>query len=130
MKRAGPARYTLAQAVLERGMIRVSFDITPEQFVQLLAEMKGQVKIRGRGRSSRTMLERDDVLKMVPISKSTLKRKLADGSFPAGKMISPKRHIWYEDEILEWLDSLEGPLPPTRSKPPRKPVAKKKRARR
>jgi prophage regulatory protein len=124
------AKSPLQDALLVHGgTIRVSFDLTPDQLFQLLSAMEGPIKIKGK---TRTMYDLDEVLKIVPVSKSTLKRLLAEGSFPTGHFISPNRRVWYEDEILRWQDQLV----PTVSKrkrskpqPKRKPAAKaKKRA--
>ena len=112
---------------MQQGTIRVSFDITPEQFVQLLATMEGPIKIKSR---ARTMLELEEVLKVVPVSKSTLLRMLAEGRFPTGHYISPNRRVWYEDDILRWQDQLNAPVS-TRKRGKPKPSAKpKKRVRR
>lgn len=122
-KTKGPLQDAL---LAQGGTIRVSFDVTPDQFFQLLASMEGSIKIKGK---TRTMYDLDEVLQIVPVSKSTLKRLLAEGSFPTGHYISPNRRVWYEDEILRWQDQLV----PTVSKrkrskpqPKRKPAAKAK----
>ncbi|KYK50033.1 hypothetical protein A1D31_22235 [Bradyrhizobium liaoningense] len=102
---AGAETLQLLEAALgPNSMIRVTFDVTPEQFFQLLGSMTGPIQmIKGR---TRTMLELEQVLKIVPVSKSTLLRMLAEERFPRGHYISPNRRVWYEDDILKWQDQL------------------------
>jgi predicted DNA-binding transcriptional regulator AlpA len=65
----------------------------------------------------RRMLDIDQVLAIVPVSKATLFRMQADGRFPRSRPISPNRNIWYEDEIVDWQNSLpEYIRPPRRRK--------------
>jgi prophage regulatory protein len=66
----------------------------------------------------RRMLNLEEVLKVVPVARSTLQRMVRRGLFPAGKQISPNRRVWYEDEVLQWQDDL-----PQAGKRQRKPKA-------
>jgi prophage regulatory protein len=54
----------------------------------------------------RRMLNIEEVLKLVPVGKSTLLRMIKRGEFPSGNFISPNRRVWYEDAILLWQGSL------------------------
>lgn len=57
-------------------------------------------------KGARRMLTMDQVLKLVPVGKSTLKRMIKNGEFPSGNYITPNKRIWYEDTILLWQGSL------------------------
>ena len=112
----------------QRGTIRVSFDLTPDQLFHLLSAMEGPIKIKGK---TRTMLEFDEVLEIIPVSRSTLVRMLARGTFPQGHYLSPNRRVWYEDDILAWQQRLNSTQrqPKIRAAVKRKPkpVPKKKK---
>ena len=54
----------------------------------------------------RRMLDIDQVLAIVPVSRATLFRMMADGRFPRSHLISANRAIWYEDEVVEWQNNL------------------------
>jgi prophage regulatory protein len=123
---------SLQDVIPPGGTIRVSFDVTPEHFFQMLQTHDGPVKVRAR---TRTMLELNEVLQIVPVSKSTLLRMLSEGRFPPAHYISPNRRVWYEDDILHWQATLNGTVSSRkRSKPKRakrkarKVAPKKKRA--
>ena len=92
--------------------------------------MEGPIKIKGK---TRTMLEFDEVLEIIPVSRSTLVRMLARGTFPPGHYLSPNRRVWYEDDILAWQQKLNTTQrqPKVRAAAKRKPKPaqrKKKRA--
>jgi prophage regulatory protein len=55
---------------------------------------------------ARRMLAINEVLAIVPISRSTLFRMEAKGTFPASYWPSPGRRVWFEDEILAWQNAL------------------------
>jgi predicted DNA-binding transcriptional regulator AlpA len=55
---------------------------------------------------TRRMLTVDQVLDLVPVSRSTLWRMQRDGTFPLSRMISEKNRAWYEDEVVAWQRSL------------------------
>jgi prophage regulatory protein len=55
---------------------------------------------------ARRMLTHEQVLKLVPVGRSTLKRMIKNGDFPGAHYISPNKRVWYEDEIEMWQESL------------------------
>ena len=55
---------------------------------------------------ARRMLTIEQVLDIVPVSRTTIFRMERDRHFPASHEISPKRRAWYEDEILAWQGAL------------------------
>jgi prophage regulatory protein len=57
-------------------------------------------------KEARRMLTMEQVLELVPIGKSTLKRMIKNGEFPSGNYVTPNRRFWYEDTILLWQNSL------------------------
>jgi predicted DNA-binding transcriptional regulator AlpA len=58
------------------------------------------------GAAPRHMITMEQVLKMVPIGKSTLKRMIKDGRFPSGRYVTPNRRFWLIEEITVWQNSL------------------------
>ena len=54
----------------------------------------------------RRMLLEEQVLEIVPVSRSTLWRMERAGKFPRGTFISPNKKIWYEDQITAWQDTV------------------------
>lgn len=48
-----------------------------------------------------------DLLKIIPFSKSTLWRKVADGTFPKPIKISQKVTVWKWFEIDQWFRQIE-----------------------
>ena len=50
----------------------------------------------------RRMLSVEDVLALIPVSRSTLFRMERSGQFPESHYVSPNRRLWYEDEVLAW----------------------------
>lgn len=58
------------------------------------------------GAARRRMITMEQVLKMVPIGKSTLKRMIKDGRFPSGHYVTPNRRFWLIEEIMVWQNSL------------------------
>jgi prophage regulatory protein len=52
------------------------------------------------------MLSMRQVLKIVPVSRSTLSRMIAAGRFPKSMSLSDGRVAWFEDEIIAWQESL------------------------
>jgi predicted DNA-binding transcriptional regulator AlpA len=59
-----------------------------------------------RADAPRKMLLIDDVLRIVPISASTLYRLEFEGRFPVGLAISGKTKAWFEDDIVQWQRDL------------------------
>jgi prophage regulatory protein len=54
----------------------------------------------------RRMLSIDEVLAIVPVSRSTLYRMEQEKKFPPSTYISANRRVWYEDEIVAWQEAL------------------------
>ncbi len=54
----------------------------------------------------RKMLSEEEVLEIVPVSRSTLYRMERAGTFPRGKLISPNRKVWFQDVIVGWQKSI------------------------
>jgi len=60
----------------------------------------------------KTMLTFDDlVARRLIKSRMTLKRMTDAGTFPRGKLISPNRRVWTEEEIAEWWANLPTEKP-------------------
>jgi prophage regulatory protein len=53
----------------------------------------------------RKMLTLKQVLRIVPLSRSTVLAMEAAGRFPRGRMLSGNRKAWFEDEISHWQDT-------------------------
>lgn len=45
---------------------------------------------------------------VVPFSVATLHRRIADGSFPAGVLVSPRVRAWPAQTIEEWKAKVSG----------------------
>jgi predicted DNA-binding transcriptional regulator AlpA len=56
----------------------------------------------------RKMLNEAQVLAIVPVSTVTLWRMQRQGRFPKSTFISANRRCWFEDEIVEWQNSING----------------------
>ncbi|OAF05686.1 hypothetical protein AYJ54_01945 [Bradyrhizobium centrolobii] len=52
------------------------------------------------------MISIRDVLRRVPISRSTLERKVKEGTFPKMYSIAPMRVGFFLDEVLQWQADL------------------------
>jgi prophage regulatory protein len=52
------------------------------------------------------MLVEEQVLEIVPVSRSTLWRMERTGTFPRSIYISKNRRVWFEDEIVGWQNSV------------------------
>jgi prophage regulatory protein len=59
----------------------------------------------------RRMLNEQQSLGIIPISRSTVWRMVKAGQFPEGTFISPNRKIWFEDEILAWQNAIRDDTP-------------------
>lgn len=55
----------------------------------------------------RKMLLEEQVLGVVPFSRSTLLRREKDGTFPKATYFSKNRRCWYEDQIIDWQNSVD-----------------------
>lgn len=66
----------------------------------------------------RRMISTKDVLKAIPVSRSTLARMIETGSFPKAVAIAQGRKAWFLDEVLEWqkrVDRQRGPINETKT---------------
>ena len=57
----------------------------------------------------REMLNAEQVLDRIPISRTTLFRLERDGLFPQGQAITPHRKLWFKDEVVGWQKELQDP---------------------
>jgi prophage regulatory protein len=55
----------------------------------------------------RRMLNEKQVLRIVPVSRTTLFRMEKAGRFPRSTYISPNRRVWFEDEIIAWQNAVD-----------------------
>ncbi len=79
--------------------------------------------------SLRTLLTREDVLRLVPFSYTTLWEMMRRGEFPRSVRLSPNKAAWskvawYEDEIRAWIagrprQALKGDRPLANQASPR-----------
>jgi prophage regulatory protein len=64
----------------------------------------------------RKMLSMEDLLARLPLGKSTLKRMIKNKEFPSAHYITANKRGWYEDEVIEWQESLPAKSPRKRAK--------------
>jgi prophage regulatory protein len=57
----------------------------------------------------REMLTAEQVLELIPISRTTLFRLERDKLFPQGQPITPHRKLWFKDEVIAWQRDLQNP---------------------
>jgi predicted DNA-binding transcriptional regulator AlpA len=57
----------------------------------------------------REMLTAEQVLEMIPVSRTTLFRLERDELFPAGQPITAHRKLWFKDEVIAWQKALQDP---------------------
>jgi prophage regulatory protein len=55
----------------------------------------------------RVMMNEAQVLKIVPISRTTLYRMEKAGKFPRSTYISANRRVWFEGEIVAWQNAVD-----------------------
>ena len=55
----------------------------------------------------RRMLLEEQVLEIIPVSRSTLWRMEKTGKFPRGTFISPNKKVWVEDQIVAWQNEVD-----------------------
>jgi len=48
------------------------------------------------------MMDLNQILKLLPIGRTTLFRLERIGRFPRSHYITTKRRLWYADEVAEW----------------------------
>ena len=73
----------------------------------------------------RKMLLEAQVLDIVPVSRSTLWRMERAGKFPKSTHISPNRRCWFEDQIVDWQNTVNEFQPNRRRGKGRRPVTPK-----
>jgi prophage regulatory protein len=56
----------------------------------------------------RQMVSINEVLKRVPVSRSTLHRMVKEKTFPPSHEISPMRVGFFLDEVIEWQRKMAG----------------------
>jgi prophage regulatory protein len=61
-----------------------------------------------------TMLRSKEVLRLIGVSESSLKRMVLDGRFPKPMRLSPRRIGWPARDVRMWLDGLDGARQKTR----------------
>jgi prophage regulatory protein len=52
------------------------------------------------------MLNEQQVLAIIPVSRTTLFRIMKTGRFPKATYISPNRKCWFESEVVAWQQAL------------------------
>ncbi|WMT71344.1 AlpA family phage regulatory protein [Bradyrhizobium sp. Ash2021] len=57
----------------------------------------------------REMFTAEQVLALIPISRTTLFRLERDKLFPQGQAITPHRKLWFKDEVIAWQKALQDP---------------------
>lgn len=55
----------------------------------------------------RRMLNEEQVLEIIPVSRTTLYRMEKARRFPRSTYISPNRRVWFEDEIVAWQSAVD-----------------------
>jgi predicted DNA-binding transcriptional regulator AlpA len=62
----------------------------------------------------RQMISIKDVLKRIPMSRSTLERKVKEGTFPKMYSIAPMRVGFFLDDVLKWqADLIQNEIRPS-----------------
>lgn len=57
----------------------------------------------------REMLSSREVLAMIPLDRAALFRLENEGLFPQGHPVSPRKRLWFRDEIVAWQRDLANP---------------------
>jgi len=57
----------------------------------------------------REMLTSNQVLDMIPIDKVMLMRLENEHLFPQGHFVSPRKKLWFRDEVVKWQRDLQDP---------------------
>ena len=60
------------------------------------------------------IIRRDELLRRVPFSKTTLFQKIQAGEFPAPLSLGARAVGWREDEVQAWIDSRPRVIEPQR----------------
>ena len=59
----------------------------------------------------RKMLVEDQILEIIPVSRTPLWRMERSGRFPPATYVSANRKCWYEDEVISWQNSVNERQP-------------------
>jgi predicted DNA-binding transcriptional regulator AlpA len=54
----------------------------------------------------RRMLNEQQLLEIIPVSRTTLFRMMKAGRFPKATYISPNRRCWFESEVVAWQQAI------------------------
>ncbi|MEN9896542.1 MAG: hypothetical protein RLZZ66_191 [Pseudomonadota bacterium] len=47
----------------------------------------------------------DNVLEMTAMSRTTLYQRIKDGDFPEQIKLGSRSSVWYEDAVLDWMNT-------------------------
>jgi prophage regulatory protein len=61
----------------------------------------------------RQMINEQQLLTLIPVSRTTLHRMMKSGTFPKGRAVSANRRLWLASEVAAWQTEL-GQLDPQR----------------
>ena len=64
----------------------------------------------------RRMLRLPEVVQITGLSRQTLYRGMAEGWFPAGRLLGPRAVGWPDDVIDSWMETRPSTRPVTREK--------------
>ena len=56
------------------------------------------------------LLREDQILELIPMSRSTLRRLVKIGRFPAGFKVSERITVWPSQVVLDWIKNSQGLL--------------------
>ncbi len=59
-----------------------------------------------RGVTAKRLLRLPEVMSRVGLKRSTIYKRMSDGSFPRSRSLGPKCAVWIEDEIDAWIASV------------------------
>lgn len=54
------------------------------------------------------LLKTGEVVAIVPFSRTTLKRLVAEGKFPQPFKLSPNLNLWHKSEVIAWVNENFG----------------------
>ena len=57
----------------------------------------------------REMLTAEQLLLMIPLSRSALQRLEAAKLFPQGQQVSARKRLWFRDEVVTWQRDIADP---------------------
>ena len=68
--------------------------------------------------TTRRLLDRHEVERMVRMPRSSLYQAMAENDFPRPIRVGKRSVRWFEDEILKWMESRERAGAPPDAPPP------------